>query len=271
MTFKARNTMLLSLFLLSLSFLIIYAAILLFNITENRLVIPTFQEDIFSHIFLANRYQFWAVVASLFVFLIYVPITVFFLFLEFEKTHSNEVIFFAFFLIGCLAETIRLCIPLFNLWHSFSLVSIIPARAILFARILSPLSLLFLTIFSEPEHRQLVERNIVILTVISIMAAIIFPLNTMVILPSFCMQCGDEKLYFTIRILMLLLAIAAIFVKSNHIGSDYKNALYFTILSIGYFLCTQSFSFVMLAISAVFFIAGTILYLTNLHKQYLWK
>ncbi|MBQ9630139.1 MAG: hypothetical protein IJR49_00925, partial [Treponema sp.] len=131
--------------------------------------------------------------------------------------------------------------------------------------------LLFLTLFSESEQRQLVERNIIILLVISVMAASLFPLNTMVILPSFCMQCGDEKLFFSIRIFVLLIACSSIFVKAKNLGHDIKNFIGFTTLALGYFLCCSTFSFVMLVLSSLLFVVGTIIYIKELHTHYLWQ
>ena len=199
MTIKTRNYFFLALVIVFSMCLLAASAMLGYSIHSGTLTRP----DVFpvERIagFYMKGYSFIATIAAIFIFALYALFAVVYLHIEFEKTQSTEVIFFALFLIGCFAETVRLCVPLFNLWHELSAFLLFTGRTVLFARTLAPTALLFDAIFSGTEARQHVERNLVILIMVSVMISMLMPLNTAIVLPNFCIKLGSGKAFITIR------------------------------------------------------------------------
>jgi hypothetical protein len=271
MTIKTRNILILFLLIISLVLLLTNATFLFYNLYKGTLIGPdTFPEERLPGFFVRG-YNFKAVILSLFIFLIFVSASAYYIYIQFEKTQSTEIIFFSVFLCGCLAESIRLCIPLFNLWHSLSTFLIFTGRAVLFGRTLAPLALLFDAVFSGTEQRQYVERNIIILAVASIMIAMLIPLDTAIVLPNCCVRWGVGKAFLVIRMLILLTTAVSLFVNSFTMGNKEKGPYGFLVLAAGYEVCCYASSFVAAGIGAVLLFSGTVVYLENLHRLYLWK
>ena len=215
MTIKTRNYFFLALVIVFSMCLLAASAMLGYSIHSGTLTRP----DVFpvERIagFYMKGYSFIATIAAIFIFALYALFAVVYLHIEFEKTQSTEVIFFALFLIGCFAETVRLCVPLFNLWHELSAFLLFTGRTVLFARTLAPTALLFDAIFSGTEARQHVERNLVILIMVSVMISMLMPLNTAIVLPNFCIKLGSGKAFITVRALILAAAILSLFVNAR--------------------------------------------------------
>jgi hypothetical protein len=271
MTIKSRNILLLLLLILSLCLLLADATLLFYNLYKGTLIGPdSFLEQPHPG-FLAKGYSFSAVLLSLFIFLVYVSVSVYYLFVQFEKTQSTEIIFFALFLFGCLTESIRLFVPIFNLWHSLSTLLIFTGRIVLFGRTLAPLALLFDAVFSGTEQRQYVERNLVILIVVSIMMALLIPLDTAVVLPNCCVRWGEGRAFLIVRILILVVTAISLFINSFTMGNKEKAPYGFLALAAGYEVCCYASSYPAVTTGGVLLFAGTAVYLGSLHRQYLWK
>ncbi|MBP3708924.1 MAG: hypothetical protein J6I73_00735 [Treponema sp.] len=207
----------------------------------------------------------------MFLFLIFSSSAILYLYIQFEKTQSIEVIFFAVFLIGCTSEAMRLYVPFFNLWHSFSTFLIFIGRVVLFGRILAPAALLFDAVFSGTEQRQNVERNLVVLIVISIALSLLIPLNTAIVLPNFCVHWGSSKTFYIIRVLILVAAVLSVFVNTRTMGRKEKTSYGFLALTIGYEVCCLSTSVIAVIVGNLLLFVGTAVYLGSLHRRYLWQ
>ena len=271
MTIKTRNYFFLALVIVFSGFLLGASAMLGYSIYSGTLTRP----DVFpaEHIagFYAGGSSFIATIASLFVFALYALLTVIYLYVEFEKTQSTEVIFFALFLIGCFAETVRLCVPLFNLWHELSTFLLFTGRVVLFARTLAPTALLFGAVFSGTEARQHVERNLVILVVLSVMISMLMPLNTAIVLPNFCIKWGNGQAFIVIRALILAAAIFSLFVNAWSLGTKDASLFGFASLALGYEFSCYATSYAAAAAGGILLFAGTAVYLKSLHRKYLWQ
>ncbi|MCK9171021.1 MAG: hypothetical protein M0P01_11470 [Treponema sp.] len=271
MTIKSRNIFLLILLVTSLCFLLTDATLLFYNLYKGTFIPPDTFFDQKMPFFFIKGYRFSAVIFSLFIFLIYVSVWIYYIYVQFEKTQSTEIIFFALFLCGCLTESVRLYIPLFNLWHSLSTFLIFSGRLVIFGRTLAPLALLFDGVFSGIEQRQYVERNILILFVVSIMTALLIPLDTAVVLPNCCIRWGEGRAFLILRILVLTTTAVSLFINSFMLGNKEKAPYGFLALAAGYEICCYTTSYPAAAAGCLLLFAGTAVYLGDLHRQYLWK
>lgn len=271
MTLKTRNVFFIVLFACFFAALITNFALLFYNMYSGSLIEPdTFPA---AHIsgFYATRYSFAAVILSLFLFLLYATLGSIYLYIQFEKTQSLEVIFFAVFLIGCTIEAVRLYVPFFNLWHSLSTLLIFTGRAVLFGRTVAPAALLFNAVFSGTEQRQNIERNLIVLLVISITMATLIPLNTAIVLPNFCIHWGASKTILTMRMLIMAAAVLSVFINMRTMGTKEKAPYGFLSLTVGYAICCIANSFAAVIIGNILLYAGTAIYLGSLHRKYLWQ
>ena len=271
MTIKTRNYFFLALVIVFSMCLLAASAMLGYSIHLGTLTRP----DVFpvERIagFYMKGYSFIATIAAIFIFALYALFAVVYLHIEFEKTQSTEVIFFALFLIGCFAETVRLCVPLFNLWHELSAFLLFTGRTVLFARTLAPTALLFDAIFSGTEARQHVERNLVILIMVSVMISMLMPLNTAIVLPNFCIKLGSGKAFITIRALILAAAILSLFVNARSLGTKDASPFGFAAAAFGYEISCYATSYAAAAAGGILLFAGTAVYLKTLHRKYLWQ
>lgn len=271
MTIKYRNILLLILLIFSILLLLTDSTLLFYNLYKGTLSGPdTFPAGNLPSFFIKG-YTFSAVLLTLFIFLIYVCVSVYYIYIEFEKTQSTEIIFFAVFLFGCLSESIRLCVPFFNLWHSLSTLLVFTGRVVIFGRTIAPLALLFDAVFSGTEQRQYVERNLIILFVVSIMISILMPLDTAIVLPNCCIRWGEGEAFLVIRLLILSVTAISLFINSFSLGNKEKAPYGFLALAAGYEICCYASSYIAAGVGGILLFAGTAVYLASLHNQYLWK
>jgi hypothetical protein len=271
MTIKSRNILILLLLVTSLCLLLTDATLLFYNLYKGTLIAPdTFFDLKIPYLFMKG-YSFSAVILSLFIFLVYVSACIYYIYVQFEKTQSTEIIFFVLFLCGCLTESVRLYIPLFNLWHSLSTFLVFTGRLVLFGRTLAPLALLFDAVFSSIGQRQYVERNLIILLVVSIMMALLIPLDTAVVLPNCCVRWGEGRPFLIMRMLILIITAVSLFINSFTLGNKEKAPYGFLSLAAGYEICCYASSYPSAVTGCILLYAGTVVYLGDLHRQYLWK
>lgn len=268
MTIKMRNAFFLSLFAFSSATLLSAVALLFYSIHEKLLTPPPSFPVFHGLHFLMASYSFSATLALIFFLIVFVIAAIIYLYIEFEKTQSIEIIFFSLFLLGLLGEAARLAIPFFNLWGTLSNVIFVIGRITLFSRIIAPAALLFAAVMSEAQRRENIESNIFMLIILSLWLSFLIPLNTARILPNFCVDWGTRKAFFIIRMLVLLSSALSIFVVANQTG---KGEWGFFLLIAGYAFTEGAMSIFFVSVASFLLAFGTALYLTSLHKRYLWQ
>lgn len=269
MTLKARNRLIFIFLFITLIFLFSTLVLVIFAATQNQIVQP---ENYFRHIKLFN-YSFTSVLISILCFCLYVPVILTYIIFRFEKTQTTELVFFMGFLFGCVAETVRIFIPLFSLWktNSFFLLSI--GHIVNSGRVIAPLSFFFATHFSATEQRQYVQRNFIILITTSAMVGFFVPLNTFVTTSTCTVLSGYKELFYTVLLLinaatLLSMILKSVFGKSS--GEYFNLIIGYVVLMAGYFLLFLADSFFVLVPALVLLFAGTFEYLGSLHKMYMW-
>jgi len=219
------------------------------------------------------KYSFKAVIFSIVFFMLYASLGTFLVYRNFEKTQSTEVFFFSGFLISCMTESLRLLIPLFGLWQSFSPLFVFTGRAIFFGRLLCPLSFLFSSIMNIPEQHMDIERNYTIMLVISIVFAAVIPLNTVTPSGLCTLHWGYSRLFMLIRIVFFLITITSMFINAYQRESTelFHSSFGFIIFMAGYIFLLEAGNYFNLMIGITLISAGSYEYLSKIHHLYLWK
>ena len=274
MTLKTRNNLIKIFLIASLAltaFVLIIFAICSYThtiLTPPELRIPAF----LNHIPFAKT-NFAATMISFFILLFYVPVCFYLIIRLFENTQTSEIIFFTGFLFACLCETARFLTICLGLWQTFSNSLIFAGTVVLFGRTLAPLSFLCAALLSETSQRQDVERNYVILMAASIVFAVLIPMNTARISSSGLVTEGFMTVINIFRALILLTSLASFLIQGFKKNSmEYKHlASSSCVLLLGYSLLISADNFFFMILGTFALVAGTLRYLSYLHKMYMWS
>lgn len=276
MTLKTRNQV--NLVLIFFTFLVIIATCVLF-------VVRYVNSDIMisAEVFLQNviekspvlaksthTYSMRIVILSVFTLAFMALILLVYIKIEFEKTQSTEVVYFLFFAVACLVEVARLAFPIFSLWDNRSGLAFTSTKIVMAARIFCPLSLLFASLYNKAEQRQYTEQNILVLFVVSIYFAFIYPLNTQKVLPLCYLEVAFPKLFTFACYAVFVLTILTQIVDYTKDNTKYSFPYGLTLLCTGYMFLCKSLTIIQYVLGTIFFAAGSLLYLKDLHKQYMW-
>lgn len=275
MTIKSRNRIILIFFGISLSLLVF--GILQFIIAAVnhgvtppegtiRTVIPFDGKGPFT-------YNFTAVIISIFAFGIYTSAVSIIIYLSFEKTQSIEIIYFLLFLFSCLIENVRILMAEFDLWQTYSKLLIYIGKAVIASRIIAPVSLLFASLFNETSQRQNVERNLILIIVVSISLGILYPLDTLKTTSTLTVMWGYRRLFITVRIFVFLSTVLSMIINAvtNSSIDMYKSVVGYVALVAGYLLLIGCDNYFNLIAGSVLLAFGTFRYLRYIHKIYLWN
>ena len=216
--------------------------------------------------------DFHAVLISFLVISLYVLGTTAAIIVFFENTQCSEIIFFSAFLLGCMCELARFIIICFGLWQSFSNMLIFCGNMILFGRIASAMSFLFASILSETSQRQDIERNFMTIITVSIVLAIIIPMNTAKITTTGQVVEGFMHTLTIVKIFLSLLTAASFFLHGrNHSAEEFSRVfISYLVLILGYVFLIYADSYVFLIFGTLALGTGTFFYLKTLHHIYLW-
>ena len=189
----------------------------------------------------------------------------------FYKTQSGELAYFLLFLVSILIDSFRIFIPLFQLANTYTNALITVSNIIFAGKILGPVSLLCLVLFSDEDQRQNLEQNCVIIIIACAFLAFVIPLNTARLLPNYALDFAFSKIIsFSITIMV---AVSVFSLLMNNYKNELKQTMTvgFFLLSIGVHLLRDCYSIFHLVLGAVFITGGTLLYFKELHNKYLWN
>ena len=270
MTIKTRNRLIIFFSIFSLILLLGMSSLFVISLISNKFVPATEHTYTLFQNFFLTKFNFLTVVISIFVFLMYVFVSFLYINFEFEKTQSTEIIYFSLFLIGCLTESFRLFIPCLNLWNSYSQFIVLCSRVTLFGRILVPFSLVFMSICNTVEYRQDVERNILILFISAAIISTLLPLNSNNIVSLSYVEYGYGKFFTIVWVLLAFVTFVSLIRNDKISNSKTKMPLGYVLFASGYMLLNHTMNYVLLALGTISIVLGTLIYLKELHKQYLW-
>ena len=272
MTIKTRNRLNISLFVFSLVFLAVNGLLFLFSLYNN-----TFSLEQYAIVeqsqkgWLLTRYNPLIVLISIYFEIVYVCVTSFMLYRVFEKTQAYDIPFFFLFLIAIIANSLRLWTPLFNMASTYSGVMTFCGDSIIFSKLLVPTSLLFSVVMSGVEQRQDLEKNMFILILGCLFFAQLLPINSTNICQNFEIDYGYRIVIKIAGILVIAATLIALFFNNKQRFYTQRTTIGLAFISAGTYLVFNSTNILRLALSFVFLLVGNILYLKELHKQYLWN
>ncbi|MCQ2242177.1 hypothetical protein [Treponema sp.] len=267
MTIKTRNRIYLFLSLAGAFSLFAYTALFIYAAFNNLLESP--ENPLRAETFFSFNFQ--ASLASILFLGASSPAIAFFILRGFEKTSSLEILFFIGVIISGIAEETRLLIPVLNLWNSSSKLLIFLGRIGVIARVLTPLSLLFSSLFSSSDQLENAERNIFFLFAISCAFGFFYPINSNEITSNCTVLYGMKTLFGVIRILILVTTVITTFINSNMSGNfredihGYGKCLGMILFSAGDIVLLLCDSVPVLTIGIILYSTGCTLYLKEMH------
>lgn len=274
MTLKTRNRFIKFFLLLSLATVVLCLATFIYSVVTHSIITPP---DLRIPGFLNSipfaKNSFIALMISFIIIIFYVPVCFYFVLKFFENTQTTEIIFFTGFLLACLAECARFITICLGLWQSFTNMLILAGDIVLFGRTLAPLSFLCAALLSDTAQRQDIERNYIIMLMVSIVFAVAIPMNTARIASTGLVTEGFMILINIMRFFLLVTAVASFFANGiNKNSQEHKHLAYSAgALMLSYSILVSTDSFLFLVIGSFGLIASTYNYLTTVHKMYMWS
>lgn len=266
MTIKVRNRINIGLFILSTVILICNIIYLIFGFSHNN---PSF--DIFSNKkYFLTQYSYIIPIISIIFLNLYVSVTSYALYRSFEKTQAANIIYFNLFLIGCLLDCIRLYIPNFHAYGTYSKLLINFGNIIVCSRLLIPIALLYTIIVDDVDKRHNTEQNLFIILLSTTFFAEIIPINTGRLNPNFTIDFSLKNILNLYLFIILIASIISIFINNYRNQNSQKTSFGFLFICIGLLFIFSSTNLIKLIIAIISMIFGTFYYLHELHKQYLW-
>ena len=210
----------------------------------------------------------WCIVGMV----LYSVLSVIFIHYSFEKTQSPEIMYIVLFAASFSFEALRLVLPLMWVYEIPSLYLLMASRLIVFGRYLGIFSLFSASVFAVGLKVQKQRNVIMVITIITLIIALGFPIDTQIWDSSLNMINGYVS---TLR----LIELGAVFITiiSFFVAAWLRSSQEFTFISIGVAFAFLGRAFLLTAdtwaglpIGLPLLVIGTWLICTRLHKIYLW-
>ena len=272
MTIKTRNRLNISLFVFSLVFLAVNVLLFLFSLYNKTFSLQAYNSlGQTQNRWVLVQYNPLVVLISIYFQIIYVCVTSFILYRGFEKTQASDIPYLFLFLIALLANSLRLWTPLFNMASTYSGLMTFCGNSIIFSKLLIPTSLLFSVVMSDVEQRQDLEKNMFILLLACLFFAQLIPLNSANICKNFEIDYSFRNVIKIASILILIATVIALFYNNHQKFYTQKTTAGLVFICTGTFILLNSINILQLILSFVCLLTGNLLYLKELHRQYLWN
>ena len=269
MTIKSRNRVTLAFFIIATVIFGLSFLFTLYLIFTDKLIFPQIDlTGLSTSTFLAFNQT--CLLISIFLEMAYVCTTSFIILKSFEKTQATDMLFFLLFLLACLFDCAKLMLPIFGISGTFSDLLIKIGNATLFARLVAPMALFGTTILSTEEFKQYTDYNCLIIILTAGFFANFIPMNTSVILPNLSVSFSFFKIIKFFAFIVCFISIIFVFFYARK--NDYRQLITigFALLCTGYSIQFNSYSIISTIAAPIILTAGTVIYLTEVHRHYLW-
>lgn len=269
MTIRTRNRLTFAFTIFSFTVFLLEILVLFYGILSKRISLPTpsyYTKS--SNILLSYNYIY--VIIAIILQSFYAFFTSLLVYRSFQKTQTNEIIFFMLFLFAVLCDSIRILLPIFYISETYSNFLIGVGDVSLFARLLAPLSLFGIAFISKEEYRQDIEKNCLIIIVASLFFAEFIPLNSAVIFKNYAVSYGYIKLIRFFAIAINTLSSITVLINTFREEFDRIMPFGFGMLAVGYGLVFTTSTLLGLGTGFLLLGIGTYIYLDKLHRHYLW-
>lgn len=211
--------------------------------------------------------------AAIFFTSLYVTVNLFILNLGFIKTQALEITYFAIFLLGLQVESLRLLLPLFGLWRTTSSLLILIGRTVIAGRMLCTLSLFLSSLFSESRDSTYIERNFLIILLVSVGVGAFIPMDTSVTTTTCAVMWGLRGAFLGIRIFIMIATLVSMTVSAyQRFNPQLKGMIIgYALVMFGYITIISADCLFLFILGSSTLTVGTVFYLWNLHKLYLWR
>lgn len=203
---------------------------------------------------------------------VYIPVTALFLYFSFEKTQSTLIILFAIFLLGCQFQIAKLFIGLLNYKMTFSLEYLCLGKTSIMGKLLALASFFLIASEAKDSRKLNIEMDICILLVSCLVITIAVPLRTAVPSKNFGITLGYTTIVNTLGLITALLTILTFLVSYRETEEKVmiKLLISYCHIIVGFFILTSTNILWCIIIGCVLISVGTHLFLSSLHKMYLW-
>lgn len=212
------------------------------------------------------------VIIALLFLQIYIPVTALFLFFSFEKTQSTLIILFGLFLLGCQLQVTRLLLGLFDMKNSLSLDYLVMGKAAFLGHLLCIGSFFLLAASAKNSQKLDIEMDIFILLAICILITVAVPLRTTEPAKNLGITPGYTQTIILLSVVFAILTIITFLVsyKETEDYSIIKIMISYCHLVLGQAMLNNSNILIVVIIGAGLLTTGTNLFMSSLHKMYLW-
>ena len=263
MTLVSRNTIMkvfLGLFLVLFLTFLIFMGI---SLTKNFLIAKDFSFLNTSTI---------ATYGSFLFYMVYSCITLILMYRSFEKTQAPEIVYFCIFLLGFFLQGFRLLIPILAIQNSFSSMFVLLGKISFVGKFLSCTSFVMAALFSDEDEIQNMDRNFIMLILLALVFGSITPINTLSSEGELFPHYGFEQILDIFQVVIFTVtAISFIVIGRTKFSYPFKEiCLGYICIFLGITLLPKP-TIISSVISILLVMLGTYLYLSRLHKFYLWK
>ena len=271
MTIKLRNRLNIAFLIISILVCLVEAGLITFKLITKNYTLPELYFTTEPSGFFRFKYNvLYVYIGSIFLVL-YTITTSIYVWLGFEKTQSSEVVYILLFLASFLFDSCRILVPFYYSDGPHSNFIFTLGTCTLLARILAPMALLSLNIFTSEEERQNTERNLLMIFVCAMTFAFFIPLNTSKIYSNFTIYYSFYKALISTSVTIIVLTIFVNFIKQLKNKGSQAITIGYGLLSFGYLITYDSSNLLKLVSGCSFMIIGTIIYLKSLHNSYMFE
>ena len=213
-----------------------------------------------------------AVNSSILALIVYSIVSMVFVYIFFEKTQSPEILFVVFFVASFSPETLRLILPLGQVYEIPSLYALMASRIILFTRNFGIFSLFVASVFAAGYEAQRQRNFIVFVVVIALVIALGVPIDTYAWDSSLKMVTGYVPMFRLIETGLVLITAVSFFIAAWTRGSREYNIIGSgsVLAFLGRNILLNTDTWAVLPLGFALLAAGTWLICINLHKIYMW-
>jgi hypothetical protein len=202
---------------------------------------------------------------------VYSLISIILIYYFFEKTQSQEILFFSLFVISFAAESIRIIIPLKIVYALPTVYCAAASRALIFGRHFGLFSLFAAGVCASGLEVQKQQNVVIVIALAALAIALGIPVDSLSWDSSLTMLSGYTKVFMAVEGGLLVLTVISFFIAA-YTRSD-REYIFIGIGSLLAFLGRNALlyadAWITLPGLAVL-AAGTWFFCTKLHRVYLW-
>jgi hypothetical protein len=204
--------------------------------------------------------------------LVYSLLSIILIYYFFEKTQSQEILFFSLFVISFAVEGIRIVIPLRVLYAFPNVYCVMAARVLVFGRYFGLFSLFAAGVCAAGLEVQKQQNAVTVIALAALAIALGIPVDGLSWDSSLNMLTGYGNMFMIVEGGLLLFMVISFFIAAHNRGS--KEYIFIGIGALLAFLGRDVLLFADAWITPLpglaILAAGTWFFCTKLHQVYLW-